>query len=152
MRVARQPRIRNYHAEEQKRNAEAVALGYKNRYELRKARAGGIAPTAKAVRTDPGARRKQNEIALARRAGFLTYGEYRAARRRAKEWSDAHSRQPVSRYRPSMSPEVFNHYYYGLVAPWDERRNEFDLAMRKAYIVDDAHHMTEEEYDDDPRY
>lgn len=149
--MARQPRVRDYRAEEAARNLRAQQRGFRNRYEERALREGGKLPSAQAIATDPKARRKARELGKARAAGYDSYDEY-LKRRKAALWSQQHSRQEVSRYDPGMSKSQFRDYYNALVRPWGKPREDRDKAALKKWIVDNQHHLTEREYDDSPRY
>lgn len=99
---------RNYREEERLRNERARALGFRSRAEQRGAIKRGEVPDVKTGKALGPAK------PIYVKAGFSSPQAYRRARKEAGKWSDKHSRNIVSKYRPGSkhrSPEAFRAYY-----------------------------------------
>lgn len=81
-------RVRNYRAEEARRNELARQRGFTTRAAERGAK----------TRADYKA------------AGYKSHASYAAERSAAKRWSDAHSKQGVSAFNPRMNPQQTHQY------------------------------------------
>lgn len=127
-------RQRDYRAEERRRNERAKALGFSSRAELRRARERGTIPKAAEIKADPKAAKRFRDLTNAKRAGFGSYKEYREARANAKNWSDKHSQQRASKYRPSMTPEQFRDYNRAIIQPWGRRRTVDDMSALRGWL------------------
>ena len=140
---------RSHSAENAARNKYAQSLGFRNRYEMRRARERGRFPSAKEIRTNPKIREMVAEkktlaqqVAIARQKaqqsappaarpparGADIPGRPRTAKERDKasrDWSRSYSRQARTAYDPSWGREQKDAYYNAFVRDWmvpnDER-------------------------------
>jgi len=107
-------RVRDYKAEERRRNELAVERGHRTRATARYAVKTGKLPSEKPVKPfGP-------QDAPYRKAGFKSPTAYSNARKDAAAWSRKHSNITPSSYRPSSrhrSPYAFRSYYDAFVNP-----------------------------------
>lgn len=103
--MARKPR--DYKAEERARNARAVASGFKNRAEMRRAMERGAIPAARPHRlTSPETKRTQRALrdsidrgnGLPDPAAFAKWIGGKSQTERCRDWSDARARTSIVSY------------------------------------------------------
>jgi len=104
-------RIRDYRAEEARRNELARQRGFTTRAAER------------------GAKKRQDW----ERAGFASHAEYVAARAKAREWSEKHSQKRASEFKPTFSAQQVADYPFTLL---EQKQTKHDLYMQKlaAYL------------------
>jgi len=129
-------RVRDYKAEERRRNELAAERGHRTRAAARHAVKTGKLPSEKPVKPfGP-------QDAPYRKAGFSSPYTYAKARKDAAGWSRDHSAIVPSSYRPSgrhRSPQAFRGYYDAFVNP-ETRVSGYNSSQRmralKSYLRD----------------
>lgn len=145
-------RLRDYKAEERRRNERAKAAGFTSRAQMRgklrrgeavvgRDRAGRIVPAVAQGPTRP-------EWA---KAGYSSERMYKAERDASRLWSKRHSHKPTSKFLPRFTPEQSSAYYDAYVNP-DTRAAKIvnELESLRHYLVDVMGFYTQEEFDDLP--
>lgn len=114
-------RIRDYKAEEARRNELARERGFTTRAAERGAR----------------------ERADWEKVGYGSHREYVQARAQAREWSEKHSQKPVSKFRPSFTPQQTRNYVDAFrVRPQEKHRSYIQK------LAEYLHEIDPEEYPD----
>ena len=128
---------RDYRQEEQRRNELARERGFTSRAQLRNRVSKGFAAG------------RVTKAPAYERAGFTSQLEYRKARKVAKAWSDHHSRQERSEYKPSelRDPTRFRAYYDAYPSNQGVRNRALRKQKLRHYLVDVMGYMTGEEFD-----
>jgi len=158
-------RNRDYHAEELRRNALAQSLGFKNRYEMRKAREAKTFPSAKEIRENKEVRREVK--ALKQRVAYFkerekeqqNFFEYASGERTRKnagrrdaesrKWSYQHSRQGATKFRDSWPAARKDLYFRAFVKQWTVANDERDFEPVYEYMIEFGDHEPSE-YDKNP--
>lgn len=112
-------RIRDYAAEERRRNELARERGFTTRAAERGAR----------------------ERADWKKAGYASHAEYVQARAQARSWSEIHSSKSVSKFRPTFTPQQTRNYVQAFRV--DKNENHSSYIQRLAEYL---HELEPEEY------
>lgn len=96
-------RIRDYKAEERRRNELAKERGFTGRAAER------------------GAKQRSDW----QKAGYTSHAQYADARRQARSWSEIHSTKPISKFRPSFTPQQTRDYIDAFRVTKNETHNSY---------------------------
>lgn len=121
-------RIRDYRAEEARRNELARQRGFTTRAAERGAR-----------------ERKDWE-----KAGYATHKDYVSARAKARSWSELHSQKPVTAFNPRSTPQQTRDYLSAFRVEKDKKHTAYirDLAKYLHDVDPEAY----PDYDSDPEF
>jgi hypothetical protein len=135
-------RIRDYKAEERRRNERAAAYGFTSRAQLRRARERGYVATARELKEIPKLETSLVEYAKSvnapRDTGIISKPvsiPMELVRKRNAEWALSHSRQSITEWSTRWQEAHQRAYYEAFVRPFRIPNDERDFGPTYRYMM-----------------